>query len=660
MPSKMFRGSSAVKGLIVLFAAICFFASAQTASAGAVEKTWDAGAGTSDWNTAANWNLDTLPATGNNVTVPVTAHNPVITSASLFNPLNTTINASASLTIGSGGSLTTTNLDGAGSFSMTGGTFYLSHDYHPTTPANFDASAGGTVNFTGSGGGNAFKNVGTYKFNNVIISGGECKFNNAANTITIASDLSISGGTASFAGTSNTANSLHLGGTVTSSGTWGSTGSSAAHKNNTYFTAAATGYVTIATAGTVTLTYSAGANGSLTGSTTQVVVLGGSGTAVTAVADSGYHFVDWSDASTANPRTDTNVSGNVTVTANFASTTSTKHHSTGDRTAPTDSSVQINSGAASTESTAVTLNLVATDATFMTISNSPIYNADTWEPYTTSKAWTLESGLGVKTVWVQYRDDAYNLSAAVDDTIELVAVGQGQGSSTSTVTTTPTGQGQQPTGGATCPTLAAGNMVKVTGKPAIYYLNSKLEVMYFPSGDEFKSWRPTYGGYLSIDQACFDSLKVPAGYPAAVNFRPGSYLVKRSSSDQLYTVMPGNTLAKISSSIANSLYGASAYTGGVGAKVMTVSDVYWPHYVNRAADITTVTANPGMLVKVSGTTYYVDADSKLREVTASGFIANGFQERFVRAVPASAIAGFETGETITAEVASITDKAQGI
>ncbi len=41
-------------------------------------------------------------------------------------------------------------------------------------------------------------------------------------------------------------------------------------------------------------------------------------TPVTAVAATGYHFVNWSDGSTANPRTDTNVTTNRTVIANFA------------------------------------------------------------------------------------------------------------------------------------------------------------------------------------------------------------------------------------------------------------------------------------------------------------------------------------------------------
>ncbi len=68
---------------------------------------------------------------------------------------------------------------------------------------------------------------------------------------------------------------------------------------------------------TFTLNYSAGTGGSLTGETTQVVDYNTNGTAVTAVPDTGYHFVNWSDDSTANPRTDLNVTANIAVTANF-------------------------------------------------------------------------------------------------------------------------------------------------------------------------------------------------------------------------------------------------------------------------------------------------------------------------------------------------------
>ena len=74
----------------------------------------------------------------------------------------------------------------------------------------------------------------------------------------------------------------------------------------------------VVTSSNFTLTYTAGANGSITGTSPQTVASGGNGTAVTAVPDANYHFVNWSDSSTANPRTDSNVTANVTVTANFA------------------------------------------------------------------------------------------------------------------------------------------------------------------------------------------------------------------------------------------------------------------------------------------------------------------------------------------------------
>ncbi|MGM0452696.1 MAG: InlB B-repeat-containing protein, partial [Thermodesulfobacteriota bacterium] len=67
------------------------------------------------------------------------------------------------------------------------------------------------------------------------------------------------------------------------------------------------------------LTYSALSGGSIAGDTRQSVAHGESGTAVTAVADEGYRFMRWSDGSTQNPRTDIDLTGPVTVTANFVS-----------------------------------------------------------------------------------------------------------------------------------------------------------------------------------------------------------------------------------------------------------------------------------------------------------------------------------------------------
>lgn len=65
------------------------------------------------------------------------------------------------------------------------------------------------------------------------------------------------------------------------------------------------------------LQYTAGENGSLNGETTQTVEHGADGTPVEAIPNQGYHFVNWSDGNTDNPRTDLNVTGPIEATAQF-------------------------------------------------------------------------------------------------------------------------------------------------------------------------------------------------------------------------------------------------------------------------------------------------------------------------------------------------------
>ncbi len=105
---------------------------------------------------------------------------------------------------------------------------------------------------------------------------------------------------------------------------------------------------------TFTLGYTAGSNGSLTGNTAQVVDYGANGTAVTAVPNTGYHFVKWSDDSTANPRTDTSVTANIAVTASFAIDTFTLNYSAGTNGSLTGNTAQVvDYGANGTAVTAV-------------------------------------------------------------------------------------------------------------------------------------------------------------------------------------------------------------------------------------------------------------------------------------------------------------------
>ena len=66
-----------------------------------------------------------------------------------------------------------------------------------------------------------------------------------------------------------------------------------------------------------TVTYEADGNGAIEGEATQTVFHGEDGTAVEAVPDDGYYFDEWSDGRTDNPRTDENVTDDLTVRASF-------------------------------------------------------------------------------------------------------------------------------------------------------------------------------------------------------------------------------------------------------------------------------------------------------------------------------------------------------
>ena len=103
-----------------------------------------------------------------------------------------------------------------------------------------------------------------------------------------------------------------------------------------------------------TLSYAAGANGSLTGATLQIVNHGSAGTAVTAVPGTGYHFVQWDDGVMTASRTDTNVTGDIIVTAAFAINQYTLTYSAGANGSISGTTLQtVNYGSDGTAVTAV-------------------------------------------------------------------------------------------------------------------------------------------------------------------------------------------------------------------------------------------------------------------------------------------------------------------
>ncbi|MCK5356991.1 MAG: hypothetical protein KAJ48_01235, partial [Elusimicrobiales bacterium] len=97
-----------------------------------------------------------------------------------------------------------------------------------------------------------------------------------------------------------------------------------------------------------------------------------------------------------------------------------------DQSGPTGS-VSINSDSNHTNSTSVTLTLSASDPNIDGYPGSGVNQMrfkndggswSSWQSYGTTKSWTMVSGSGYKTVWVQFSDNLGNISA-YSDTINL-------------------------------------------------------------------------------------------------------------------------------------------------------------------------------------------------------------------------------------------------
>ena len=91
---------------------------------------------------------------------------------------------------------------------------------------------------------------------------------------------------------------------------------------------------------------------------------------------------------------------------------------------PPSGTVEINSGATYATSTAVTLTLSATDGSGSGVAQMQFSNDGSswsgWETYEATRSWPLTSGDGLKTVYVQFKDAAGNISTAtISDQITL-------------------------------------------------------------------------------------------------------------------------------------------------------------------------------------------------------------------------------------------------
>jgi hypothetical protein len=89
------------------------------------------------------------------------------------------------------------------------------------------------------------------------------------------------------------------------------------------------------------LYYNAGENGSIIGTTTQLIIKNNNGTEVIAIPNEGYHFTSWSDGVLTASRIDLNITSDISVTANFEIDTHTLTYIAGTHGTISGSSTQI-------------------------------------------------------------------------------------------------------------------------------------------------------------------------------------------------------------------------------------------------------------------------------------------------------------------------------
>ena len=214
-------------------------------------------------------------------------------------------------------------------------------------------------------------------------------------------------------------------------------------------------------------------------------------------------------------------------------------------TAAPSGTISINSGATYTKSTGVTLNLSATNPTSgdpvsdMRFSNDGV-NFGAWVPYTTSTSYTLPSGDGSKTVFVQFRNGAGAVSATASHAITLD-------------TTNPV----------------------ITKAPAPSFVKGHLGTTAVPikiswAGTDATSGISNYNLEESVDGGAFSLVASPTKANATVNLNPGhSYKFEVRATDKAGNVSGFTAGAAFTLSAFQETSSAITYSSGWTKQAVT-------------------------------------------------------------------------------------------
>jgi hypothetical protein len=201
-----------------------------------------------------------------------------------------------------------------------------------------------------------------------------------------------------------------------------------------------------------------------------------------------------------------------------------------------------------------------------------------------------------------------------------------------------------------CPIISPGDDIKIIGKSTLYYVDATLTYRYYPSMAIYRSWNGPHQAYKVVPEDCMANLKQPTAFPLAINFRPGSVIVKRQNSDDLYTILPGNTLAPISTSTAHILY--------KDKQPMVISSQEWPNYLYFAPIVKENVVHAGMLLVANKKYYWINPQRVVQEISTKGLTANKLTSDFFTTVSSTVFSTLKRGTRIDVLVPQLTDKTQ--
>lgn len=196
----------------------------------------------------------------------------------------------------------------------------------------------------------------------------------------------------------------------------------------------------------------------------------------------------------------------------------------------------------------------------------------------------------------------------------------------------------------TSPTQARGSLVKGSSA-AVYYVGSDGNRYVFPNEKIYFSWYPDFSTVTTIaDEAL-------AEYPIGGNitYRPGTRLIKLTSSPKVYAVEPGGILRWIGSeSVAKDLFGTDW-----ASRVDDLPDGFWPAYT-VGSELEDAIYPTGSLV-IDNNQYYLIWNGQKRELNETGYTNNGYQA--IHALSGD-LSDYPTGTTVTGEDETFSDTAQ--